>query len=111
MRDGIRRALSELLDKSASDGGVSLDGVAAELFPLDATYDETEEVIRLFEESGGTLVPSIDGEARLKEVLLAARAIRSESGARATVRAIASRTALSEEDVRAALFRGQMRGR
>lgn len=109
MTPDLEAVLRALLERSAREGRVALDDFAEALGALGATPDDVELAMDRFEAGGGVLVAPEGGggEARLKVVLAAARALRAELGRTPTAAEIAARAGMDLERVRQALALGR----
>lgn len=102
----LRTVLAELLDRSERTRTLGLDDVASAIGAAAASASDVEEIFAALEAAGRTIADAegtTSPKADLAEVIAAARAITLETGRRPTPAAIAERTGLSEDRVRAAL--------
>jgi hypothetical protein len=100
--EAVLFALAASVDVGAP---ISIDAIGDALGTMAITTEEIEELFVALERNGHGIAASegARGEQNLKKVVAAARAIREESGGKATVTQIGARAALSEEEVKFAL--------
>jgi len=105
MRPELLSIRDALLEASAETRAISLDAVGEAIGTRAVAPDEIEALLASLEASGRTILgpEGGGGEARLKAVLTAARALGPELGRKPTIAEIATRAGLSEEQVRHAL--------
>jgi Sigma-70 region 3 len=105
MRGEVARVLAVLLASSESSKDVSLDQIGDAIGTIAITAEEIERLIDALEAKGRRVSgPSGGGgESRLKVVIATARALTAELGRKPSPAEIASRTELTETDVRYAL--------
>jgi hypothetical protein len=96
VRPELKRVLEELLAASAASGEVHLDAVGEAIGARAITTPEIEALLDGLSAAGRTLVspPGGDGEAHLKAVIAAARALGPALGRRPTAAEIAERAGL-----------------
>jgi hypothetical protein len=101
----LEAVLKQLLDASDGDGEVSLDAMGEALGTHAISTDDVDEIMRALETAGRKVIgpEGGGGEDRLKIVVTTARTLVGELGRKPSVAEIASRSHLSEEDVRHAL--------
>jgi hypothetical protein len=111
-RPEVQRVIDTLLAETPAGQEIALDRVGDLVGAQHFTHDEVDAVIAAVESAGRPVTaPRATARADLHSVLAAARAIERETGRRATVEAIATRTGLSIEAVRQALALGRVMGR
>jgi hypothetical protein len=105
VRRELEPIIDGLLDASATSGEVSLDAIGEAIGARAITPVEIEAIVAALEAAGRKVVAPGGGagEAHLKEVLAAARVLGPELGRKPTVAEIATRSGLSEGEVRHAL--------
>ena len=105
LRSELRAIADRLLADSASTSEVTLDVIGHAIGARAITAVEIDELLGVLEQAGRTIASPAggDGEARLKAVVAAARALAGELGRPAKVAEIAARAVLSPGDVRHAL--------
>lgn len=110
LRAELEGVAERLLAASEDARVVSLDAIGEAIGVLAVSTDEVDRLISVLEERGRSVVgpEGGGGEGRLREVVLAARAMTSELGRRPSVAELAARTRLSEEQVRHALALAQV---
>ena len=98
--------MASLLAASARERTVALDQIGDALGTLAVSTDEIDAIFKQLEAAARRVVapPGGGGEARLKRVIDAARALRQEALARPTLSAVAKRAELSRDEVLGALF-------
>jgi hypothetical protein len=101
----LREVFASLLAASEQTRVVELDAVGEALGVLAVSYDEIDALISALEAAGRSVQGPLGGgtEGRLKRVVEASRALSQENGRRPTLREVALRADLSEEQVRHAL--------
>ena len=109
----VKPELVEVLQALAGRTRVSLDELADAIGARAVSFDDIDALMRALEAAGTEVAAPMggDGEARLRVVLPAARALRSELGRAPTVDEIAERTAIPRDRVRVALLLAQVMGR
>lgn len=105
MRAELQSIVDALLAASASSGEITLDAIGEAIGARPITSEEIDAMITALEREGRNVVgpQGGDGEARLKAVVTAARALAPELGRKPTVSEIAARAGLSASDVHHAL--------
>lgn len=105
MKPELQAVLDALLAESKDTSEVSLDALGEALGTNAISTDDVDEIMRALEGAGRKVIGPEGGgnEDRLKTVVSTARALVTELGRKPTVREIASRSGLAEEDVRHAL--------
>jgi succinyl-CoA synthetase alpha subunit len=105
VRAELQSIVVALLAASADAGEVSLDAIGVAIGARAITSVEIDAMISALEAAGRKVVGPEGGagEARLKEVVAAARALGPELGRKPTVAEIAARSGLSADEVRHAL--------
>jgi hypothetical protein len=105
VRDELRRVVDALLAASEDSRQVTLDAVGDAIGTLAVDARDVEAIFDALEAAGRRIgAPSgSHGESRLREVLVAARALRAELGRAPTAEEVAARSGLSLDAVRHAL--------
>jgi hypothetical protein len=108
MRDEVARVLEQLVASSREGATVSIDDIGEAIGAMVITAEEIDALFTALERAKRKIgAPSgARGEASLKKVVAAARAIREErgaEGAKPTTKEIAKRAGLPERDVTFAL--------
>lgn len=105
LRPDLASVVDELLRTSKKGEAITLDAIGDAIGTRPASADEIDVMLTMLEE-GGRHVASKEGgrgEAKLKSVLDAARALRTELGRAPRHDEIAARAGISREDVQHAL--------
>lgn len=105
MRAELQAIVDALLEASTDAREVTLDAMGEAIGARAITSEEIDAMISALEAAGRKVVAPAGGtgEARLKEVVAAARALGPELGRKPTVAEIAARSGLSAADVHHAL--------
>jgi hypothetical protein len=105
LRSEIERVLASLLASSERTKEVTLDAIGDAIGVMAISSDEVDALMTALETRGRRVLgpEGGGGEARLREVLTAARALAGELGRTPNVLEIARRSGLAIADVRAAL--------
>jgi hypothetical protein len=105
LRKELQAIVDALLAASTSTNEVTLDAVGHAIGARAITPTEIDAILAALEAKGRSITGPRggDGEAHLKAVVAAARALAAELGRPATREEIAGRAGLSPEDVRHAL--------
>lgn len=106
LRVELQNVVTKLLVESERTTDVALDHIGDALGTLSVSTDEIDGIFKELENAGRRVVapPGGGGEARLKRVIDAARALKQESTTRPTLRAVCERAELTRDDVLNALF-------
>lgn len=106
LRIELQHVVTKLLHASERARDVALDHIGDALGTLSVSTDEIDAIFKQLESAGRRVVapPGGGGEARLKRVIDAARALKQESAARPTLDAVCERANLSRDEVLNALF-------
>jgi hypothetical protein len=106
LRAELQRVLAELLASSESTGQIELDRIGDALGTVAVSTDEIDALFKALEASGRRVVapPGGGGEARLKRVIDAARALKQASARRPTLSEVATHAQLTRDEVLGALF-------
>jgi DNA-directed RNA polymerase specialized sigma subunit len=101
VRAELQAIVDQLLAASAGSGEVALDSIGRAIGARAVTTIEIEAIIDALDKAGRKIVgpDGGTGEARLKAVVAAARALGPELGRKPTVAEIATRAGISKEDV------------
>jgi hypothetical protein len=104
LRTELRDVVDTLLADEAED--IELDRVGDAIGARAVSTDDIEAIFLALEAAGRRVVaaPGGGGEGRLKRVVAAARALRTEGTARPTLREVAVRAELTDDQVLGALF-------
>jgi hypothetical protein len=102
----LRDVVTRLLGESTAGGELSLDQLGEAIGSLAVSTEEIEAIFVQLEAAGRRVsaAPGGGGEARLKRVVAAARALKVESQRRPTLEQVATRAGLSRQEVLGALF-------
>jgi hypothetical protein len=102
-----------LLAASSASGEVTLDEIGEAIGTMAVSIDEVDALLTALERHGRRVVGPHGqrGERNLRVVLSAARDLAKALGRRPTIAELATRTRLSESDVRHALALGSVIGR
>lgn len=105
LRPELAAVVDALLGSTAEGDAITLDAIGEAIGARPASADEIDRMFSMFERRGRrvTAPEGGGGEATLKRVLDAARALRAELGRPPRHDELAARTELSREDVRRAL--------
>lgn len=106
MRSDLASVVATLLAESERTREVTLDAIGDAIGTRAASAEDVDAILRELESRGRRIVgpEGGTGEAHLKTVLTTARALLAELGRKPTIAEIAQRAAMSEPDVRHALF-------
>lgn len=105
MRPAVQAIVDGLLESSMPTKELTLDAIGDAIGARAITPDEIDEMMTALESAGCVIVgpKGGDGEAHLRAVIAAARALGPELEARPTIAQIAERSGLSPLEVRHAL--------
>ena len=105
LRPDLASVVAELLRTSREGDTITLDAVGDAIGTRAASADEIDVMLTMIEEAGRHVASeeSGRGEAKLKSVLDAARALRAELGRPPRHDEIAARAGISRDDVQHAL--------
>lgn len=105
MKPELQAVLESLLAESKESSEVSLDALGEALGTHAISTDDVDEIMRALENAGRKVIgpEGGGGEDRLKIVVATARTLLAELERKPSVKEIAARSGLSEEDVRHAL--------
>jgi uncharacterized protein YidB (DUF937 family) len=109
----LARAAEVLLAKSASSMSVSLDELGEAIGVVPVSAEEVDALMAVLEKAGRRVVgpEGARGEAKLRLVIPAARALSATLGRRPTLAEIAAKTGIDEDEVRQALALARVMGR
>ena len=106
LRTELEFVVRDLLAASSPQDAIGLDRIGHAIGALSVSTEEIEAVFVALEAEGRQVSapPGGGGEARLKRVIDAARALKAESGQRPTLAAVVERADLTRDEVLGALF-------
>jgi len=106
LRPPLQAAVTQLLRTHPAGSAVALDQIGLVLGTLSVSTEEIEAIFVALESEGCSVsAPATGGgEARLKQVIEAARALKAESSTRPTLTQVAERAGLTRDEVLGALF-------
>ena len=113
MRPALAAIVEVLLARSEDARRVTLDEIGEAFGAELASPDDIEVVLDALEASGREVAsaPTVDATARLRLVLVSARALAIRTGRKPTPAEIAQEAGLDVRDVHAALLLGRVMGR
>lgn len=106
LRAPLQAVVTQLLQANAAGSAIVLDEIGNALGALQVSTEEIEAIFAELEAQGRTISgpASGGGEARLKQVIDAARALRAKSSARPSLQQVAAQAGLTRDEVVGALF-------
>jgi hypothetical protein len=106
LRGELQRVVTKLLAESEHARDIALDHIGHALGTLSVSTDDIDGIFKQLEGAGRRVVapPGGGGEARLKRVIDAARALKQESATRPSLSAVGERAGLTRDEVLNALF-------
>lgn len=106
LRADLQAVVTRLLQSSQPKSAIALDALGQAIGTLAISTEEIEAIFVQLEVAGRhvSAPPGGGGEARLKRVIDAARALKAESAGRPPLSEVAQRAGLTRDEVLGALF-------